>query len=98
MARPGFKAAWPRVVPAPIERSTYVLFASLALIILTLFWHECATPVWTVTGPAGASILWALFGLGWLVVLVSTFLLHHFGLCGLLTENRRRGYRVRGLT
>src|SRR3546814_8167487 len=83
MARPGFKAAWTRVVPAPIERSTYVLFASLALIILMLFWHEWATPVWTVTDPVGAAILWALFGLGWLIVLVSTFLINHFELFGL---------------
>src|SRR3546814_603683 len=83
MARPGFKAAWTRVVTAPIERSTYVLFASLALIILMLFWHEWATPVWTVTDPVGAAILWALFGLGWLIVLVSTFLINHFELFGL---------------
>ena len=83
MARPGFKAAWTRIIPAPIERSTYVLFASAALIILMLFWHEWATPVWTVTDPVGSAILWALFGLGWLIVLVSTFLINHFELFGL---------------
>ena len=83
MARPGFKAAWTRIVPAPIERSTYVLFASGVLIILMLFWHEWATPVWTVTNPVGAAVLWTLFGLGWLIVLVSTFLINHFELFGL---------------
>ena len=83
MARPGFKATWTRIVPAPIERSTYVLLASLALIILMLFWHEWATPVWTVSNPVGAAILWGLFGLGWLIVLTSTFLINHFELFGL---------------
>jgi protein-S-isoprenylcysteine O-methyltransferase Ste14 len=83
MARPGFKAAWTRIVPVPIERSTYVLLASLALIILMLFWHEWTTPVWTVSNPVGAAILWALFALGWVIVLVSTFLINHFELFGL---------------
>lgn len=83
MARPAFKAAWARIIPAPIERSTYVLFASAALIVLMLFWHELSTPVWTVTNPLGATVLWALFGLGWLIVLVSTFLINHFELFGL---------------
>ena len=83
MARPRFKAAWTRIVPAPIERSTYVLFASAALIVLMLFWHELNAPVWTVTNPLGAAVLWALFALGWLVVLVSTFLINHFELFGL---------------
>lgn len=83
MARPAFKAAWTRIVPAPIERSTYVLFASAALIILMLFWHALTAPVWTVTHPVGTALLWALFGLGWLIVLTSTFLINHFELFGL---------------
>ncbi len=83
MARPSFKARWTHIVPAAIERSTYVLFASLALIALMLFWHELTAPVWTVTNPLGAAILWALFGLGWLIVLASTFLINHFELFGL---------------
>lgn len=83
MARPGFKAAWTRIVPAPVERSTYVLLASAALIVLMLFWHELTAAVWTVTDPVGAAILWALFGLGWLIVLTSTFLINHFELFGL---------------
>lgn len=83
MARPGFKAAWTRIVPAPVERSTYVLLASAALIVLMLFWHELTAAVWAVTDPVGAAILWALFGLGWLIVLTSTFLINHFELFGL---------------
>ncbi|HMJ93135.1 MAG TPA: isoprenylcysteine carboxylmethyltransferase family protein [Allosphingosinicella sp.] len=83
MARAGFKRAWTRIVPEPIERSTYVLLASLALIILFLLWRPIPAIVWSVENETGAAILWALFGLGWLVVLVSTFLLNHFELFGL---------------
>ncbi len=83
MARPEFKAGWTRIVPAPIERSTYVLFASAALIVLMAFWHELTTPVWTVTNGVGAAILWALFASGWAIVLTSTFLINHFELFGL---------------
>jgi methanethiol S-methyltransferase len=82
MARKGFKAAWARVVPAPVERSTYVIFASLALILMFLLWRPIPLQVWEVEG-AGAAILWALFALGWMIVLVSTFLINHFELFGL---------------
>ena len=83
MARSGFKRAWTRIVPEPIERSTYVLLASLALIVLFLFWRPIPAPVWNVENEIGATILWALFGAGWLIVLLSTFLLSHFELFGL---------------
>ena len=83
MARQGFKKAWTRVVPEPIERSAYVLLASAALIILFSFWRPIEGPVWDVTNPTGRMILWALFGAGWLIVLLSTFLLNHFELFGL---------------
>lgn len=83
MARPGFKAAWTRIVPAPVERSTYVLFASAALIVLMAFWHQLPAPVWTVTNGVAAAILWLLFASGWAIVLVSTFLINHFELFGL---------------
>lgn len=83
MARAGFKRAWTRIVPAAIERSVYVLVASLMLILLFLFWKPLPIPVWTVANPVGAAVLWGLFGLGWMIVLSSTFLLNHFELFGL---------------
>jgi protein-S-isoprenylcysteine O-methyltransferase Ste14 len=83
MARPAFKAKWTRVVPPPIERSVYVLAASLALIILFLGWRPIDIIVWNVTTYWLRDLIWVLFWLGWLTVLVSTFLINHFELFGL---------------
>jgi len=83
MARQGFKAWWTRVVPPPAERSVYVLMASAALIILFSLWRPIEATVWSVTNPLAQTILWALFALGWGIVLLSTFLLNHFELFGL---------------
>jgi protein-S-isoprenylcysteine O-methyltransferase Ste14 len=83
MARPGFKAAWTRVVPKALERSVYVVAASLMLILLYTWWLPITAPLWSVSAPVGRYILWALFGLGWGIVLLSTYLISHFELFGL---------------
>lgn len=83
MARQGFKAAWTKIVPKPIERSVYVLASSVVLWVLYHFWHPIAGDLWRVENMIGKDVLWALFLLGWLIVLVSTYLINHFELFGL---------------
>lgn len=83
MARPGFKRWWTQFVPAPAERSVYVLAASLMLIILFLLWRPISGSVWDFAGTAFELPMWLLFGAGWVIVLTSTFLINHFELFGL---------------
>jgi methanethiol S-methyltransferase len=83
MARPGFKRAWTRIVPPPIERSVYILAASAALILLYAFWRPIGGTVWSVEHPVGVALMWGLFALGWIILFVSTFLINHFELFGL---------------
>ncbi len=83
MARQGFKRAWTTIVPKPIERSTFVLFASIALMAMFALWQPIAVTIWDIGAPAGRMLLWALFWLGWGTVLLSTFLINHFELFGL---------------
>jgi protein-S-isoprenylcysteine O-methyltransferase Ste14 len=84
MARRGFKRWWTRFVPEPVERSTYVLFATAALALLLWQWRPIPQPVvWTVTHPLAAAAIEAIFWLGWGVLLLSTFLINHFELFGL---------------
>jgi len=83
MARPAFKQWWTRYVPAEAERSTYVLFSSIALIVLFACWQPLGGVVWEVTNPLGTTLLHAGFAFGWGLVLVSTFLINHFDLFGL---------------
>jgi len=82
MARPAFKRAWTRLIPEPIERSSYVLASSLCLALLIWQWRPMPRVVWSVSG-AAALTLSALFWLGWLIQLASTFLVSHFDLFGL---------------
>src|SRR5688500_2923469 len=72
MARPGFKRWWTRAVPKPVERSTYVLLASLVLLLLFWQWRPITDVVWQVENSIARYILWALFFLGWAIVLVGT--------------------------
>jgi protein-S-isoprenylcysteine O-methyltransferase Ste14 len=83
MARPAFKAWWTKIVPPPIERSTYVLFASLALMLLFWQWRALPQAVWTIGSQAIATLVVIAFWVGWATVLLSTFLINHFDLFGL---------------
>jgi protein-S-isoprenylcysteine O-methyltransferase Ste14 len=83
MARQWFKSAWTRIVPAPVERSTYVLFSSLALLLLFWKWQPIGGLVWSLESVPARLAIQTLFGFGWVIVLVATFLINHFDLFGL---------------
>jgi protein-S-isoprenylcysteine O-methyltransferase Ste14 len=92
MARQGFKAAWTRIVPRTVERSTYVVISSLLLSLICWKWQAIPTVVWDVSSPVGRSLLLAMFAAGWLILLLSTFMVNHFDLFGL----RQVYLRLRG--
>lgn len=83
MARQGFKKMWTKLVPKPVERSTYVLFSSIVLIVLFYFWRPMTDEIWNTENTAMAQILTALYFFGWFVVLTGTYLINHFNLFGL---------------
>jgi len=83
MARQWFKLVWTKLIPPPIERSTYVLFSSAALLVLFWRWEPMGSVIWNVENHTGQVLLYLLYAAGWLTVLVSTFLINHFDLFGL---------------
>jgi len=99
MARQWFKALWTRIVPVPVERSTYVLFSSVALIVLFWKWAPMGGTIWSLESGAGRMVLNTLFAIGWLTVLAATFLIDHFDLFGLSqvwAYLRKRAYKAPG--
>ena len=102
MARPAFKRWWTRLVPDSLERSTYVLLASSTLLLLFWLWRPMPQVVWDVTDrPLIAAVLWAFFALGWIIVLLSTFMIGHANLFGVeqvwnyLRQQRRAAEQFR---
>jgi methanethiol S-methyltransferase len=83
MARPAFKRLWTRIVPEAAERSTYVLFSSLALVVMFLCWEPIGGVIWNLADGSARTAVLALYGLGWLLLLYTTFLIDHFDLFGL---------------
>ena len=83
MARPAFKRWWTRIIPQEAERSTYTLLSSLALIALFAFWAPMGGIVWNVEAPVAQALIYGAYAFGWVLVLVSTFLINHFDLFGL---------------
>jgi protein-S-isoprenylcysteine O-methyltransferase Ste14 len=83
MARRWFKERWTQIVPWTIERSTYVLCASLALLLLFWQWRPLGFQIWDIQDPTARLVIWLLFAAGWGLVLIVTFLISHFDLFGL---------------
>jgi len=82
MARPGFKRLWTRVIPEPIERSTYVLASCVVCFLLMWQWRGMDHVVWNAQHPLLRGLLWSLFAIGWLLVPIVTLLINHFDLFG----------------
>ena len=82
MARKGFKERWKRIIPASIERNTYVLATNVAFIALFWFWRPMTGVLWEVEASSLRTALWAIFCLGWLLIVISSLLINHFDLFG----------------
>jgi protein-S-isoprenylcysteine O-methyltransferase Ste14 len=83
MARPAFKSSWTKLVPTSVERSTYVLAASVMLAILMGYWHPISGALWDFRGSPAEPGIWVLFFAGWTMLFISTWLINHFELFGL---------------
>lgn len=83
MARSSFKQKWVKVIPEPLERSTYVLFATLTLIIMYVFWQPISIDIWNIKSTLAGNALLTVSLAGWLLLLSSTFMINHFQLFGL---------------
>ena len=83
MARQGFKRVWTRIVPPAVERSTYLLFSSAALLFLFWKWEPMGGVIWNIASSVGRYGMYGLYIIGWLIVLAATFLINHFDLFGL---------------
>jgi methanethiol S-methyltransferase len=92
MARPWFKRWWTRVIPPAAERSTYVLAASLVVALMLWAWRPLPGTVWSAPGGWPRALLWSLYAAGWVIALLSTFLIGHFDLFGLRQAAARAGY------
>lgn len=84
MARRGFKKAWTKIVPQPMERSTYVLATTIVLVLLFVYWQPMPAVVWSVESGVWSTVLTVLFLLGFGLVVLATFLINHFELFGLM--------------
>jgi protein-S-isoprenylcysteine O-methyltransferase Ste14 len=82
MARPWWKAIWTRIVPAPIERSTYVWISNVLVVLLVWLWQPIGVTVWDVQQPIGRAALTSLFAIGWLLVPLASLMIDHFDLFG----------------
>jgi protein-S-isoprenylcysteine O-methyltransferase Ste14 len=82
MARPAFKRIWTRIVPQPIERSTYVLASCIVTIVLIWQWRAVDVLVWDVSQPVARSLLWGVFATGWLLIPMVSLMIDHFDLFG----------------
>lgn len=83
MARPAFKQRWTKIIPASVERSTYVLASAIAMVVMMYFWQPLGVSIWDIENAVLKTLMYALYALGWGLLVISTFWLNHFDLFGL---------------
>lgn len=80
MARPAFKQRWTKIIPASVERSTYILASAATIVAMMYFWQPLGISIWVVENVAAKTLMYALYALGWALLVTSTFWLNHFDL------------------